>query len=334
MEGRVMGISVFLESVIGLFFIFLVVSLLVTAANEFIAATFALRAKNLRKGIAVMLGGNEEATTRFFNHPLVLLASKTTKRGPSYVPKENFAEILCDYVSSAGGYAVLGAHYMKDFDLLARIDEAPLPDEVKKLVASFAAASKNDLDAFKAKLGSWFDNAMERVSGWYNRTLRMISLLLGLAIALVANIDAIVVASVLAQNDAARASVVGQAIEYIKAREGAAEEGAGAEIAKELDKLLTKDMGDLKTSGLIGWGENSRVWAIEKNAEENSAPLILNILLKAFGLLGTALAASLGAPFWFDLLGRLVNMRSSLRDESKTTAASQPPVPAEKDSSR
>ncbi|AGZ41925.1 hypothetical protein [Actinoplanes friuliensis] len=34
-------------------------------------------------------------------------------------------------------------------------------------------------------------------------------------------------------------------------------------------------------------------------------------LLKLLGLVLTAAAAALGAPFWFDLLNRLVNLRST-----------------------
>jgi hypothetical protein len=44
--------------------------------------------------------------------------------------------------------------------------------------------------------------------------------------------------------------------------------------------------------------------------------ILLNQLLLAAGYLTTALAAMLGSPFWFDILGRLVNVRSALKPEA------------------
>jgi hypothetical protein len=35
------------------------------------------------------------------------------------------------------------------------------------------------------------------------------------------------------------------------------------------------------------------------------------MLFKAIGLAMTAFAVSFGAPFWFDLLGRIVNLRAT-----------------------
>jgi hypothetical protein len=46
-------------------------------------------------------------------------------------------------------------------------------------------------------------------------------------------------------------------------------------------------------------------------------------LLKIIGLTITTLAVSLGAPFWFDVLKNLANMRS-------TGPAPQPPEPSKK----
>jgi len=46
------------------------------------------------------------------------------------------------------------------------------------------------------------------------------------------------------------------------------------------------------------------------------------LVLKIMGCLMTALAVSLGAPFWFDLLGRLVNLRATGATPSKASKGS------------
>jgi hypothetical protein len=50
-------------------------------------------------------------------------------------------------------------------------------------------------------------------------------------------------------------------------------------------------------------------------------------ITKFAGWVLTALAVTLGAPFWFDLLNRLVNLRSSGRRPVASTAT--PPNPAD-----
>jgi len=44
------------------------------------------------------------------------------------------------------------------------------------------------------------------------------------------------------------------------------------------------------------------------------------LLFKLLGCAMTALAVSLGAPFWFDLFGRLVNLRATGAKPAKSTA--------------
>ncbi|UII21108.1 hypothetical protein [Fulvivirga ligni] len=54
--------SPILEVVIGIVFIYLLFSLLSTIVNELIAASFRLRAKNLKNAIRRMLDGNQDAS--------------------------------------------------------------------------------------------------------------------------------------------------------------------------------------------------------------------------------------------------------------------------------
>jgi hypothetical protein len=65
--------SAILDTAIGLIFVYLIVSLIVSAANELLAALFKLRAKNLLLGIQELLQdpSTEGLVTSFYKHPLI-----------------------------------------------------------------------------------------------------------------------------------------------------------------------------------------------------------------------------------------------------------------------
>ncbi|MEM9258026.1 MAG: hypothetical protein AAGA62_00180 [Bacteroidota bacterium] len=68
----------------------------------------------------------------------------------------------------------------------------------------------------------------------------------------------------------------------------------------ELKSLLNNEIAEVKQPLGLGWGE-----------EPISELGTYDWLSKILGFILTALAVSLGAPFWFDLLKKLVNIRSS-----------------------
>src|SRR5689334_25214643 len=106
--------SVVLELALGVVFVFLLVSLLVSAATELIAAFMRWRATNLWKGLRAMLGDGVQE--QLYQHPLIkTLITPTTAspwgtrwlfklpgfrrlwpetKGPSYIPSRAFAFAL------------------------------------------------------------------------------------------------------------------------------------------------------------------------------------------------------------------------------------------------
>ena len=84
------------------------------------------------------------------------------------------------------------------------------------------------------------------------------------------------------RNDALRTQIAAQA-------QAAAREG-------DVSTLEATTMKSLE-SFPIGWGEGEGGW--------------LDWLKRIFGWLITTAAVSLGAPFWFDLLGKVANLRGA-----------------------
>ena len=93
-----------------------------------------------------------------------------------------------------------------------------LPDSnVRDVLLAHLATADNDFGKLRDNIAKWFDSAMDRVSGGYNRALKRISLLVGLVLVLVVNADTVNVAQSLWTNSALRLEMVQVADAYIKA---------------------------------------------------------------------------------------------------------------------
>ena len=81
---------VLLDVVIGVSFVYLLLALICTTANEWVASTRGLRGRTLDLGIRRMLG---PLADEFFGHPLIASLSRPGKR-PSYVPANLFSSAV------------------------------------------------------------------------------------------------------------------------------------------------------------------------------------------------------------------------------------------------
>ena len=135
-----------LDSVIGLMFVFLLVSLLVTIVSEMIAARQMWRARFLREGIGRLLG--TKWGERLFEHPLIAgsgrheAAMKAGKDGPSYIPSRSFANVVMRLVeeNSAGLSAVKASlHGVLDSAATTGASLETLKSELSTVAASLHA---------------------------------------------------------------------------------------------------------------------------------------------------------------------------------------------------
>jgi len=288
--------SAILDTAIGLIFVYLIVSLIVSAANELLAAVFRWRSQNLLLGIQQLLQDPSMTglATRFYEHPLIQgLASKGSK--PSYIPSRTFALALLDIVSP-----VTPASNRTLDDLKAGIEKLPTSLQVTFRVLLDEAG--HDIEHFKTQLENWFNNTMERVSGWYKRKTQAIQLALALAIVALGNVDSVrITRSLSGVNSPLRDSIKDAAHSLVEA--GLPQGPPGAQLS-----AATEAIGNLALP--IGW------------ANGGFGPTTI------LGWLITALAASLGAPFWFDLLNKFVNVRASGKaPEEEPKSPKEVPVP-------
>ncbi len=193
--------------------------------------------------------------------------------------------------------------------------------------------SSYDFEKFTRRIEGWFDDTMDRVSGWYKRQTQFVLIVIGMTIAIVFNVDTIQITQKLSTDRDATEKLVQMAIEAtdrykddprVKHSSGIMEESPSAladsaanyRIYKEYqDKLeaIVKFSRDTlqKANNIIalGWDEAGREAAGKQKGR------------KFLGWLITAFAISLGAPFWFDLLNKMVKIRGTGKKEESGSGA-------------
>ncbi|MCR0981523.1 hypothetical protein [Roseomonas populi] len=292
-----------LEIAVGLVLVFLLISLLLTALTEIIEAVLKTRAADLERAIGLMLqdpvGGGDKAVARFYEHPLVFAlfngryeASRsswffTRETGgslPSYIPRDIFSAVVLD-LESAGtaGNGLSG------------------------VVESYRRIYGGDIATLKANLESWYDGVMDRAAGWYKRRTQKLLFWLGLTLAVALNINPVIIGQHLSAMPEARA-------EMVRLAQGALDEGPPA--AGDEERLRRLDTAVRQVGLPIGWNE----FAISRSFPPGNGPggWALAILLALLGWLATAVATTLGAPFWFDVLNKLMVIRATVKPKEKS----------------
>jgi hypothetical protein len=290
-----------LDVALGLVFVYLVLSLVCTAINETVSSVLAWRADTLREGIANLLGGEDERM-QLYRHPLVAglirrggarwrrvplarrLPIMREERYPSYIPARVFAMAVLNPVEGDGP--------VTKKDVAAVIEAIPSQDVRQALQVLWNDADEN-VARFRASLETWYDEAMSRVSGWYRRRIQFWLWVWALAVAVGLHADTLQIARTLWTDDATRAVVVARAERTAQAPLTEASVETAAQSVTELKELEIP----LGWSGPFPQGDwQHDLWVV---------------LLNALGLGLTAVALTLGAPFWFDLLKKVANIRSA-----------------------
>jgi hypothetical protein len=351
--------SVALEVVIGLVFIYLLYSLLATTVQELIANWLKLRAKMLAKGIKRMLddGGAPKFSVEFYNHPLIKYFSReigsfekrirgSSSTLPSYITAQNFSKVLTEKITQHGSgddalSKIRNFISEQESHITGMTGKAKIEKDTLELLKSFFNEANNDVEKFKLLLEQWFDNMMDRVSGWYKRKAQVMLLIIGLAIALVFNVDTLKIVKKLSHDKDAAKALSGMASNYMKANptspKQAGEKTAGStdstskndlytidstskDLVAKADSLLHGEIEDANKILALGYSRNP--FSCD-NFRLGEMAWWKFIFLKILGWIITALAISLGAPFWFDLLNKLMKLRGAVKEETENSK----PVP-------
>lgn len=297
-----------LQIVIGIVFVMLLFSLLASTVMEFVAGFLSLRGRQLARAIQSMIG--TDTGKQFVKHPffqqLAIGSKESSSRFgkqkvmlPSYLNSSTFSSVLLD---------VLEMNSTQELE--AKIN-AMDDSNLKKVMQFLYKQTGGDVLNFKVRLEEWFNEVMDRASGSYKRNSQRWLFVVGLGIALVFNADVLMVYHNLSVNATLRETVEKTATNFMNTQPPPAASLAEYpnldESRKKIGALVNENIAALESPlglgwSVVNWSEVNAMWW----------------LYKLVGWLTTALAISLGATFWFDILKKLINIR----------AAGPAPVPA------
>src|SRR6185312_7393808 len=297
-----------LDVAVGLIFIYLVLSLICSAACEAIEAVLKSRSLYLKRGLQELLNdpSGKELLAELYSHPLVcsLFTGQydPSKRGnlPSYIPSANFALALMDIVGVAR--TVKGAAGSPEAETIRTTLAAYAAKNpaVSQALLTLAHTTDFDLTRMRSAIEAWYNSSMDRVSGWFKRRTHWVVLALGLIIAAGINADTILITNSIATDKSLRESLVAASSADAKQSEGAD------------SKNFQADLQRIREAGLpLGWTRST--------TDPRHVPQTWHEwLMKIFGLVLTAFAISLGGPFWFDLLNQFMVVRSTIKPQEKS----------------
>ena len=337
-----------LDVVIGVVFVYLLLALLCSTVNEMLAGLTRRRAQFLDKGLGLIFN-DDDTKERFYNTPVVrALAPNDPARPrrqrildkalgrpdearPSYIPSEAFALGVRDMLTGRTDSTVDLAAVQKGVSTVKS-------DDFQRAVTVMLDESR-DVASFDALLRKYFDDAMDRVAGWYKRDAQAWCFTLAILMTLAVNADTVKITHMLWTNTTLRALAV-EAAAARRDMDLPAElvpmvvytDGDQPEKGTPVEFSLTPREQDL-LAALTGWSADwsdygrraaelraSRSPALASGAAAPELSFgdhfwvflrwLLGLLWRhGLGWIMTAIAVSIGAPFWFDTLKKFMNVR-------------------------
>jgi hypothetical protein len=281
-----------------------------------------------RKSLSALLGADTSLATALFSHPLIQSLqtrkvrprSNGAVRNPQYIPSSVFARALISTLLFAGANsrprtsqpdaaaatpALPTAGQVLE-TLRGVVDGLPPAMAARRSLLALIDQAEGRLETLQESIEDWFDAEMGRVSGWYKRWAQAVLLVVGFVVAILANVDTVSVTHTLWVNAPVRSAVV-------------AEAASGALCGQVTDvqqrqTCAEAEIGQLASAGVPigpapGCGSSDLEACFASSIQVHNR--LGAFLLKLLGWLLTAVAISFGAPFWFDALSKLGNLRSA-----------------------
>jgi len=194
-----------------------------------------------------------------------------------------------------------------------------LTNAARARIATLQQASSQ----FVAKINLWFDQTMDRTSERFTAHARYVTFFASLAVALALQLDTAALVSRLSTDDQLRNDMYRLATQpqtpqapaadqqnpqAANDQKSAAPTNAAAPVAAgtaiQLTDIDRENLKDLMVNNVIGIPQSLNDWARRWHRD--------NWMMKALGIILTALLLSLGAPFWYGALQNLLRLRSAL----------------------
>ncbi len=307
------------DVVLGLAAVYGLLALGCSWIGEWVSSMLQLRASTLERAIGEFLASKARdpqhgkgATKPVFGpaelyaHALVAPLSRRDKNGatgrPSHVPSWILARAVWDLAVPVDGSD-------PDADLKKVVDGIPI-DAVRAIVASSLAEGRTKASEVRADLETYFESQMDRARGWYARNMQRVVVIIAVFTTLALNVNSVAIAESLWNDDAARAAMVEAAGDLARPSGASGPEGSGTSPAPEGEASDPRSARAEALATLVDLPVPLG-WTVDSHGSSRSITVWdgATILHRLAGWLTTIIALSLGAPFWFGLLDKLIGLR-------------------------
>ena len=290
-----MQLDAILEVAIGLIFIWLILSIVTMQIQDIISNLLNRRAKLLEKSMLEMCKSSQ-MVDEIYKHPLVDAICKHDKKGklvkPANIPNSVFAAAAMEVFMNAGSLENMTpvtsmslTQMHKGMDDLEKLHPA-LGRTVNRLMPGLdfekgTHLAKEQITLYRTNMEDWFENVMARATIEYKNQAFIWAFIIGVIIAFAFNVDTIYISNQLWREPTLRQALV------VEAQSSASQ----SPITNSINALTIP----------IGW--------------TNYPATLSDWPLKILGIAMSGVAAMQGAPFWFDGLKKLLDLRESISSQ-------------------
>ena len=269
--------SQLVQVISALLLLYFLQSIFVSALNEIVSSFASFRSKFLYRSLEKILSDSQNHTwvEALYHHPLVSNLSEKKGRLPDYISSTTFATVITGNIirhyEAKNGGASNASEYKRLNDALNDLREG----EVKTMFQTFVSAGEGSFEKVKQNIGSWYDEYMTRVSSSYKKRNQRRLFLIAISVTILVNVDTIELFKLLWNYSIISDMITG----------GHFQQSGGGVIGYMLQT--------------IRWANLPFVWM--------NSTLVDGA--KILGWLVTALATTFGSQYWFDILGRMINLK-------------------------
>ena len=332
-----------LDLVAGILFVYFVLSIISSSAVEMIMSALKVRSEILTEWLMHIFdktikttGGEVTLGQAIMDHCSVTALSKKGK-SPAYIDAKNFVSALLEKITyDPENPASIATSLSGIIDKIEKSNA--LSNELKRVLLNYASEAKNtyeslsiknmsEIDLFRDKIEKWFDSSMDRITGTLKvKYLRPFTLVVAIITTLAMNADSIAISKYLYNNPEARSKMADMAYSKEAAQ---SLNNQMAELATSLPdtaRLTEQQFRDavharmeiIKNANASIEGTIPLGWSKAEFIPKPGSNIFFLLVAKIIGLTATVLAIMMGAPFWFDVLNKVSNLRSSGTKPVKT----------------
>ncbi len=345
-----------LDVFIGLVLIYFLYSLLGSIIAEIFSNLTGMRARMLRKGIENLLNDKQSSPQhsldfikwikeiclveidgfaystagKFYREPTIKYMAKPDESSlffirytkPAYITKENFTHTIINMVSQRS----LGINEWDKIKFAIKHNTLILEPETLKMFQNWVDRSNDSFVNFITNVERTYEEMMDRVNDWYKRKIGIVLFIIGLILCSILNIDTIQITKILIDNPDKRKEMVELAISAAELNQRSMETNnyflireRNEAYIQEIKESHKSTMASIeKARDILAQGWNYPNWA------QNWIFKIYYILLslspfssKFWGILITSFALGAGGQFWYDLLRKLIALKSAVVKSEK-----------------